>query len=59
MRYADSDPFKSSLLEGIRSMTRGEIQAIIKEVPPNRMSDVATLFTLELIMANQVRLLKL
>jgi hypothetical protein len=46
-------------LEKIRSVTPEEIKAIIEEVPPDRMSEVARRFTLDLIMANQQRLLKL
>jgi hypothetical protein len=46
-------------LERIRGVTKEEIRAIIQEVPPARMSDVARRFTLDLITANQERLLRL
>jgi len=59
-RFAQTAPTAASIwLEKIRSVTPEEIKAIIEEVPPNRMSEVARQFTLELIMANQQRLLKL
>lgn len=46
-------------LETIRGVTRKEIEAIVQEVPPNRMSEVARRFTVELIAVNQERLLEL
>jgi hypothetical protein len=59
-RFAQAAPAAARVwLDTIRGVTREEIEAIVKEVPPNRMSDLARLFTLELIMANQERLLKL
>jgi hypothetical protein len=59
-RFAQAAPAAAKIwLERISGVTREEIEAIIKEVPPNRMSDVARRFTLELMMANQERLLKL
>ena len=63
-RFAQTSPTAANIwLEKIRSVTAEEIKAIIQEVPPDRMSEVArrfTLaFTLALIMANQQRLLKL
>jgi hypothetical protein len=44
-------------LETIRSVTRQEIETMIQEVPPNRMSVVARRFTLELMAVNRERLL--
>ena len=44
-------------LETMNSVTPDEIEAIIREVPPNRMSAVTRRFTLELLVANQTRLL--
>jgi hypothetical protein len=59
-RFAQAAPAAAKIwLERIRGVTREEIEAIIQQVPPNRMSEVARRFTLELIMANQERLLKL
>jgi hypothetical protein len=59
-RFAQAAPVAAKIwLQAISGVTREEIEAIIQEVPPNRMSDVARRFTLELIMANQERLLKL
>ncbi len=46
-------------LESMKGVTRQEIEGIIRQVPPNRMSEVTQLFTLELIMVNQERLLKI
>lgn len=46
-------------LQTINGVTRKEIEAIVHEVPPNRMSEVARRFTVELIMVNQQRLVKL
>jgi len=58
-RFAQAAPAAGKIwLEGIRGVTRKEIEAIIQEVPLDRMSDVARRFTLELITANQERLLK-
>jgi hypothetical protein len=45
--------------ETIRGVTGVEIEAIIEEVPANRMSEVARRFTLALILANQERILNL
>jgi hypothetical protein len=45
--------------ETIRGVTCEEIKAIIEEVPPNRMSEVARRFTLALILENQERIIKL
>jgi hypothetical protein len=58
--FAQAAPAAAKIwLERIGSVTREEIKAIIEDVPPDRMSDVARRFTLELIVANQQRLLKL
>jgi hypothetical protein len=58
--FAQASPAAAKIwLGAMKSVTREEIAAIIMEVPPNRMSEVARRFTLELIMANQARLLKL
>jgi hypothetical protein len=46
-------------LQAIQSVTRQEIKSIVQEVPPNRMTDVTRRFTVELIVTNQERLLKL
>jgi hypothetical protein len=43
----------------IKGVTTQEIEAIIREVPPERMSEVTRRFTLELITVNQQRLLTL
>jgi hypothetical protein len=43
----------------ISGVTMEEIEAIIKQVPPQRMSPVARKFTLELMMENQQRLVSL
>jgi len=59
-RFAQTAPAAAKIwLEAISGVTREEIEAIIQQVPPNRMSDVARRFTLELIMANQERLLRM
>jgi hypothetical protein len=59
-RFAQAFPRAAEVwLEKIKGVTRAEIEAMIMEVPAKRMSDVARRFTLELIMANQERLLKL
>jgi hypothetical protein len=59
-RFAQAAPAAAKIwMERIRGVTREEIEAIVMEVPPDRMSDVARRFTLELIMANQERLLRL
>jgi hypothetical protein len=58
--FAQAAPGAATIwLERIRGVTREEIEAIIREVPPNRISEVAGRFTLELIMANRERLLTL
>jgi len=41
----------------MQGVTREEIGAMIREVPPDRMSEVTRRFTLELILVNQQRLL--
>jgi hypothetical protein len=59
-RFAQAAPAAAKIwVETIQGVTREEIEAIIQGVPPNRMSDVARRFTLELIMANQERLVRL
>jgi hypothetical protein len=44
-------------LGAMKVVTRAEIESMIREVPPERMSEVTRRFTLELIMVNQERLL--
>ena len=44
-------------LRAMQGVTREEIGAMIREVPPDRMSEVTRRFTLELILVNQQRLL--
>lgn len=57
-RVAESAPQAAKVwLDAIRSVTRAEIEAMIREVPPDRMSEVTRRFTLELIAVNQKRLL--
>ncbi len=46
-------------LRAIQGVTRQEIEAIVQEVPRDRMTDVTRRFTVELIVVNQERLLKL
>jgi hypothetical protein len=59
-RFAQTSPTAANVwLERIKRVTREEIEAIVKDVPPHRMSEVAQRFTLELLMVNQERLLNL
>ncbi|CAN5438690.1 hypothetical protein BH20VER3_BH20VER3_06000 [soil metagenome] len=46
-------------LTQLASVTTAEVESIIREVPPNRMSAVTRRFTLELLTVNQQRLLAL
>jgi hypothetical protein len=46
-------------LQTIKGVTRKEIEVMVQEVPPNRMSEVTRRFTVELIVVNQQRLLRL
>ncbi len=59
-RVAQTAPEAAKIwLQTIKGVTRKEIETIVQEVPPNRMSDVARCFTVDLIVVNQERLLKL
>jgi hypothetical protein len=59
-RFAQAAPAAAKIwLERIRGVTGEEIEAIIQKVPAQRMSDAARRFTLDLIAANQQRLLQL
>jgi hypothetical protein len=52
--FADLDPEAARIwLDRLRSVTSGEMERILHEVPPNRMSEITRRFTLELLMANQ------
>jgi len=60
IQFAEASPKAAEVwLEAIKGVTRDEIYSILREVPPNRMSETTRRFTLELLMANQARLLKL
>ena len=45
-------------LERLRGVTTDEVERILREVPPNRMSEITRRFTHELLMTNQQRLLQ-
>jgi hypothetical protein len=56
-RFAQAAPAAAEIwLETIRGVTREEIESIIQKVPPNRMSEVARRFTLELIAVIEPRI---
>ncbi len=59
-RFGQAAPVAARIwLERIRDVTREEIETMIQEAPPNRMSMVARRFTLELMAVNRERLLRL
>jgi hypothetical protein len=59
-RFAEIDtPAAQAWLERLKDVTGDEIQFIVQEVPPNRMSEIAHVFTQELLLENQKRLLQL
>lgn len=59
VRVAEAAPqARRFWLDAIKGVTREEIEGMIREVPPDRMSEVTRRFTLELIMVNRERLLK-
>jgi len=45
-------------LDRLRGVTKGEMERIVREIPPNRMTDITRRFTLELLTTNQQRLLQ-
>jgi hypothetical protein len=59
-RFAKIDPEAAWLwMERLARVTSDEIEFIVQEVPPNRMSEIAHVFTQELLVENQKRLLEL
>ena len=52
-------PIAKIWLDAIMGVTKEEIEAMVREVPPNRMSEVTRRFTVELITVNQERLVQL
>ena len=59
-RFAEVDSAAARVwLNELERVTPDEIQFIVQEVPPNRMSEIAHVFTQELLLENQRRLLQL
>jgi hypothetical protein len=60
VRFSAAAPKEAGIwLNTIKGVTENEIEAIVREVPPNRMSQVTRQFTQELIIVNQQRLVEL
>jgi hypothetical protein len=58
-RFASKAPQTArAWLERLRNVKRDRMKAILEQIPQHRMSDTAQRFTLELLVANQLRLLK-